>query len=67
MANQHLKGPRLGRAGLVAALAIMVGWPANAQVQTADAPQQWQSLNEQVIEIYRAGTIQRAPASPKRR
>jgi hypothetical protein len=40
---------------VVAALAIMVAWPVEAQTPQADAAQRWQSLIAQATEAYRAG------------
>jgi tetratricopeptide (TPR) repeat protein len=42
---------RIATAG---ALAIMVAWPAGAQLPAADAQPQWESLNAKVMEAYQA-------------
>jgi CHAT domain-containing protein/Flp pilus assembly protein TadD len=55
MALLRLRGGNLRQAALAATLTIMAAWPVEAQTPTADALQQWQSLNAQAVEAYRSG------------
>jgi tetratricopeptide (TPR) repeat protein len=52
MAKQHARWARFRRTALVAAVAVAVACPINAQAPTAE--QQWRSLIEQAIEAFNA-------------
>src|SRR6266849_4188264 len=66
VALQHTPWFRPGGIAFVAALAIMVVWPAGAQVPTTDAAYRWQSLNEQLADGYQAGDYPKAVALAER-